>query len=85
VNLYEKARAMGLDERQIKLAQCVKECPVPQEQAQLEAHARVAIHAMAYDNPGQAVHIPRYGIGYVPHENGATVWMRRYPMGVFLL
>lgn len=84
IDIYEKARRMGLDERQIALAKQI-DCPVPQQQAQLEAQARVAIHALAYDHPGEALYIDRYGIGYTPHPDGsATVWTRSYPHGVFV-
>lgn len=75
--LCEKARAMGLDERQIDLA-CQRIGLNPeQQQDSWEAYMRVAIHALAFDNPGVPVAIDRYGIGLVPHADGSmTLWRR---------
>jgi hypothetical protein len=75
--LCEKARATGLDERQIALAQMIPH-GAEQEQNTHEAYMRVAIHALAFDHPGEPVCIPRYGIGLVPHADGSmTLWRRR--------
>jgi hypothetical protein len=75
--LCAKARATGLDERQIALAQMIPH-GAEQVQNQFEAYTRVAIHALAFDNPGRAVCISRYGIGLVPHADGSmTLWRRR--------
>lgn len=73
--LCEKARQTGLDEGQIALA-CMFPHGAEQEQNAFEAYTRVAIHALALDHPGEPVCIPRYGIGLVPHDGGATLWRR---------
>lgn len=77
LSLYEKARLMGLDERHIALAQAPITHVPDQQKAVFDAYRRVAIHALAYDNPGVPVVIDRYGIGLTPHEDGgSTLWMR---------
>lgn len=74
--LCAKARATGLDERQIELAQMIPH-GAEQELNVFEAYKRVAIHALAFDNPGQPVVIERYGVGIVPHADGSmTLWRR---------
>ena len=82
VSIYEKARAMGLDEAQIEMAQRDPGRDTSMQQMQLEAQARVAIHALAYDHPGEPVSIERYGIGMSYGPDGATyVWRRTIERG----
>lgn len=77
MDLYEKARATGLDEAQIEMAQREPGRDPCMQQMQAEAHARVAIHALAYDHPGEPVSIARYGIGISHGPDGAMYLWRR--------
>jgi hypothetical protein len=81
-DMYAKARAMGLDDAQVAMARRDPGRDAGMQQMQLEAHARVAIHALAYDQPGQPVCIDRYGIGISYGEDGAMyVWRRTVEAG----
>lgn len=62
----EKARAAGLDERTIKIAYLdFYENPEYLAAQILEAHHRVCIYAMCYDNPTGNVRFPMLGAGIV--------------------
>ncbi len=74
----EKARRAGLDERTIALAYASFDPPSGDRDTRakgkgrielpheiLEAHARVCIYAMAYDNPVGNVRFPQFGAGVV--------------------
>jgi hypothetical protein len=77
MDIYEKARAAGLDERQIEKAQ------KPFDHNQLttiaihEAHDRVLIHAKWYDANGKSVSLGHIGITVT--EDGTTLWRRTPP------
>lgn len=66
MNLAEKARADGLDERTIALAYA-DFVPGHYELAAaiLEAHRRVCIRAACYDNPTGNQRFPLFGAGIV--------------------
>lgn len=82
MDMYEKARAIGLDETQIAMAQRDPGRDPCMQQMQLEAQARVAIHSLAYDHPGEPVSIARYGIGISYGPDGAMyVWRRTIERG----
>ncbi len=70
MTLFEKARAAGLDERQIEKSQMVFDTVHSRTMEIHEAMDRVILHAAMHDNPGKHIHIPRLGVG--AHIPGAT-------------
>jgi hypothetical protein len=77
MDIYQKARATGLDERQIALAQAPFDTNVGRTIDIHEAHDRVVIHAAAYDAGGSVV-VPGIG-GITVTPDGVTLWRRCPP------
>lgn len=77
MTVFEKARAMGLDERQIALAQADFTPGMPVQHVMIhEAMDRVLICAKAYDE-GRNCSIPHLGVGYVFGGEQDVIWRRR--------
>jgi hypothetical protein len=67
-SIYEKARAMGLDETTITRAQQDMRTGCAQVAAIHDAHLTVLLHALAFDAHGKPVRLAWAGMGFVPSE-----------------